>query len=433
MAVDIQVPELGESISEVQIAEWLVSPGETVRRDQDLVRVDSEKATVDIPAPADGTLSEILVQAGTDANVGDVIGRIEPAGEKPGAGKKQPKKASQPEPKAEPGTGPEKPAEQGDGKRDRAKPTAQAAKTEPDTQADTRVMPAARRLLEEHGLTAGDVTATGPGGRLLKEDVVAHLEAPPARETGASGDPRAASGTSQAGEEPEDEVKPMTPLRRTVAKRLVEAQQTMAILTTFNEVDMSAVIALRKQYQEAFQAKYEVKLGFMSFFVKAVIEALKEVPQLNAEIRGHDIVYHRRFDIGVAIGAGKGLVVPPLRQAERLSFAETEQAIADLAARARVNKLKPEELEGGTFTISNGGVYGSMLSTPIINPPQSGILGLHAIQERPVAQDGQVVIRPMMFVALSYDHRLVDGREAVTFLRRVKEIIEDPARLMLEV
>jgi 2-oxoglutarate dehydrogenase E2 component (dihydrolipoamide succinyltransferase) len=231
----------------------------------------------------------------------------------------------------------------------------------------------------------------------------------------------------------EDEIKPMTLLRRTVAKRLVEAQHSMAILTTFNEVDMSAVIALRKQYQESFQAKYGVKVGFMSFFVKAVIESLKLVPQLNAEIRGDDIVFHRYFDIGVAIGAGKGLVVPPLRHAERMSFAEIEKAIADLATRAKDNKLKPDELEGGTFTISNGGVYGSMLSTPIINPPQSGILGLHAIQERPVARGGQVVVRPMMFVALSYDHRIVDGREAVTFLGRVKEIIEDPARLMLEV
>jgi 2-oxoglutarate dehydrogenase E2 component (dihydrolipoamide succinyltransferase) len=207
----------------------------------------------------------------------------------------------------------------------------------------------------------------------------------------------------------------------------------MAILTTFNEIDMSAIIALRKQHQEAFLARYQVKIGFMSFFVKAVIEALKEVPQLNAEVRGDDLVVHRYYDIGVAIGAGKGLVVPPLRNAERMSFAEIEKAITDLATRAKENKLKPQELEGGTFTISNGGVYGSMLSTPIINPPQSGILGLHAIQERPVAREGQVVIRPMMFVALSYDHRIVDGREAVTFLRRVKDIIEDPARLMLEV
>ncbi|MCD6052289.1 MAG: sucB, partial [Verrucomicrobia bacterium] len=230
-----------------------------------------------------------------------------------------------------------------------------------------------------------------------------------------------------------DEVRPMSPLRRTVAKRLVDAQQTMAILTTFNEIDMSAVITLRKQYQESFVAKSGVKLGFMSFFVKAVIEALKQVPQLNAEIQGNNIVYHKYFDIGVAVGAGKGLVVPPIRNAEKLTFAEIEKTIADLATRAKDNKLKPQEMEGGTFTISNGGVYGSLLSTPIINPPQSGILGLHSIQERPVARDGQVVIRPMMYVALSYDHRIVDGREAVQFLVRVKDIIEDPTRLLLEI
>jgi 2-oxoglutarate dehydrogenase E2 component (dihydrolipoamide succinyltransferase) len=286
-------------------------------------------------------------------------------------------------------------------------------------------MPAAQRLLDENNLQAADVPATGPGGRLLKEDVGAHVK-----------------GNASAGNEPtpppvpddaNDEIVPMTPLRRTVAKRLVEAQQTMASLTTFNEVDMTAVIALRKEHQEAFQERHGVKLGFMSFFVKAVIEALKTVPRLNAEIRGNDIVYHHEYDIGVAIGGGKGLVVPPLRNAGRMSFAEVERAIADLAKRAQENKLKLEELSGGTFTISNGGIYGSMLSTPIINPPQSGILGLHAIQDRPVARAGQVVIRPMMFVALSYDHRIVDGREAVTFLKRVKELIESPARILLEV
>lgn len=424
MAVDITVPELGESITDVQIAEWLVQEGEAVTSDQDLVRVDSEKATVDIPAPAAGTLSEILVKNGTDARVGDVIGRIEPGGTKARPQKTETNATSEPEPPRQARRSAHKPGQ----------PKTGTTRAETKTEVTgPRVMPAARRLLEEHGLAADEVTATGPGGRLLKEDVVAYLEEPERQPEAPGGERPKAPMTPAAPQEPGDEIKPMTPLRRTVAKRLVEAQRTMAILTTFNEIDMSAVIALRSQYQEAFQAKYEVKLGFMSFFVKAVIEALKEVPQLNAEIRGNNIVYHSAFDIGVAIGAGKGLVVPPLRHAERMSFAETEQAIADLAARAKANQLKPDELEGGTFTISNGGVYGSMLSTPIINPPQSGILGLHAIQDRPVARGGEVVIRPMMFVALSYDHRIVDGREAVTFLRRVKEIIEDPARLMLEV
>jgi 2-oxoglutarate dehydrogenase E2 component (dihydrolipoamide succinyltransferase) len=297
-------------------------------------------------------------------------------------------------------------------------------------------MPAAERVLAENNLNASKVPATGPGGRLLKEDVTAHVDrlskpaAAPAAEIAAPAPkPAVVVGTGSR----QEEVVPMTPLRRTVAKRLLEAQQTMAMLTTFNEIDMSTVMALRKEVQESFQKAHGVKVGFMSFFVRSVIEALKLVPQLNAEIRGTDIVYHRYYDIGVAIGAGKGLVVPPIRNAEKLSFAQIEKVIADFATRAQANKLKLEELQGGTFTVSNGGVYGSMLSTPIINPPQSGILGLHAIQERPVARDGQVVIRPMMYVALSYDHRIVDGREAVLFLKRIKELMENPTRMLLDV
>src|SRR4051812_8103647 len=231
----------------------------------------------------------------------------------------------------------------------------------------------------------------------------------------------------------EEQIVPMTPIRRRIAERLVEAQKSAALLTTFNEVDMSAVISLRKQHQEAFQAKFQIKVGFMSFFVKAVIEALKVVPQINAEVRGHDIVYRNYYDIGIAVGGGKGLVVPVVRNAERLSFAEIELKIAEFAQRAQQNKLKLEELQGGTFTISNGGIYGSMLSTPIVNPPQSGVLGLHMIEDRPIALNGEVVIRPMMYIALTYDHRIVDGREAVTFLKRIKAVIEDPARMLLEV
>jgi 2-oxoglutarate dehydrogenase E2 component (dihydrolipoamide succinyltransferase) len=301
-------------------------------------------------------------------------------------------------------------------------------------------MPAARRLLAERGVEAEQVPPTGPGGRLLKEDVLRHLEAgavpkapaPPARapEDRASvpeaAPPRAAEGR-------EEEAVPMSLLRRRVAERLVAAQQTAALLTTFNEIDMSALRALRQAHQEAFQQRYEVKLGIMSFFVKAVIEALKLVPELNAEIRGADIVYRNYYDIGIAVGGGRGLVVPVIRNAERLGFGAIESAIADLARRAQANQLTLDELQGGTFTISNGGIYGSLLSTPIVNPPQSGILGLHAIQDRPVARDGQVVVRPMMYVALTYDHRIVDGREAVTFLRHVKACVEEPARILLEV
>jgi 2-oxoglutarate dehydrogenase E2 component (dihydrolipoamide succinyltransferase) len=314
--------------------------------------------------------------------------------------------------------------------------------------------------MAQAGLTADQVRGTGPGGRILKEDVERAAqarpqaaEAPQAPRRVVPG-PAASASTATAAPQPaapqvqvgqavplpardggprEEEVVPMTLLRKRIAERLVQAQQTAALLTTFNEIDMSAVIELRKEHQEPFQKRYGVKLGFMSFFVKAAIDALKLVPQVNAEIRGDSVVYHNYYDIGVAVGGGRGLVVPVLRNAERMSFAEVELAIADFAKRAQENKLKLDELTGGTFTISNGGIYGSMMSTPIINPPQSGVLGMHAIQERPVARDGQVVVRPMMYVALTYDHRIVDGREAVTFLKRIKDVIENPARMLIEV
>jgi 2-oxoglutarate dehydrogenase E2 component (dihydrolipoamide succinyltransferase) len=284
-------------------------------------------------------------------------------------------------------------------------------------------MPAAERALHDTGLTAAQVPATGPGGRLLKEDVERAARAPA---------PQAPVTHGPTGDR-EEEVVAMTPMRRRIAERLVEAQQTAAMLTTFNECDMSQVMALRKEYQPLFQERYGIKLGFMSFFVKASIDALRLVPSVNAEVRGTNIVYKNYYDIGVAVGGGKGLVVPIIRTAERLGFAEVEQAIADLGERAKKNAIKLEELQGGTFTISNGGIYGSMMSTPILNPPQSGILGLHAVQERPVVRDGQIVIRPMMYLALTYDHRLVDGREAVTCLKRIKETIESPSRILLEV
>jgi 2-oxoglutarate dehydrogenase E2 component (dihydrolipoamide succinyltransferase) len=302
-------------------------------------------------------------------------------------------------------------------------------------------MPAAARVLAEHGLAPAEVPASGPGGRLLKEDVQRHVERQAAtRDASAAGTaaPPSPPAVFQPQPQPapadrEEEVVPMSMIRRAIARRLVEAQQQAALLTTFNEADMSAVIALRKKYQDLFQEKYGIKLGFMSFFVKAAVEALKRFPQVNAEIRDYNVVYKNHYDIGVAIGGGKGLVVPVLRNAERMSFAEVEKAIADFASRAKQGKITPEELEGGTFTISNGGIYGSMLSAPIVNPPQSGILGLHAIQDRPVALAGNVVVRPMMYLALTYDHRLVDGREAVSFLLAIKQLIEDPTRMVLEI
>jgi len=289
-------------------------------------------------------------------------------------------------------------------------------------------MPAAARALAESGRSAASVPATGPGGRLLKEDVIAAqnrgADAAPVKTTPSPSAPAQSTG-------PEEEAVPMSPFRARIAERLKEAQNTAALLTTFNEVDMSGVIVLREELREAFQERYGVKLGFMSFFVKASVDALMHYPMVNAEIRGREIVYKNHYDIGIAVGGGKGLVVPVLRGADRLSFAEIEIAIADFAGRAKGNKLNLEELKGGTFTISNGGVYGSLLSTPIVNPPQSGILGLHAIHKRPVAIDDQVVIRPMMYIALTYDHRIVDGRESVTFLRHVKELIERPSRMLL--
>jgi len=418
MALELKVPVVGESITEVEIGGWLKKQGETVQKDEPVVTLESEKATVELPAPEAGTITQVLKQKGEIAKVGEVIAYLEKDGQAEAAQKPAEKKAEEkPQPKPAPATEP-------------VGPGRAAAEPKPS---EKRVMPAAQRALEDHRLSAEQVEATGPGGRLLKEDVQRYVEAneqkpsPPAAQV--------SPATPQAAPSPErqEEVIPMSRLRRTVAERLVQAQHAAALLTTFNEIDMSAAMALRKQYGEAFQQKHNVKLGFMSFFVKGCIDALKQFPTLNAEVRGTDVVYHNFYDIGVAIGSGKGLVVPVLRNAERMSFAEIEIAIGDFARRAKENKLKVDELQGGTFTISNGGVYGSLLSTPIVNPPQSGVLGMHSIQERPVARDGNVVIRPMMYVALTYDHRLVDGREAVSCLKRIKETIESPARMLMEV
>ena len=420
MAVELVVPAVGESITEVQIGDWLVAEGQSADKEDALVVIETDKVTVELPAPIAGTVTRVLKKKGDKASVGEVIGYIEggKAAAKPAAkGDAPAKPGAKPAAKApeKPAAEPARPAPAQPAPAKRAEP-ARAAAAEP------RVMPAAARELAQRGLSADDVEATGPGGRVLKEDVQRAASAP-AKAPGAR--PAAAGGR-------EEEVVPMTPLRRRIAERLVEAQSTAALLTTFNEVDMSAVIALRKEHQETFLERHGVKLGFMSFFVKASIDALKLVPQINAEIRGDAIVYRNYFDVGVAVGGGKGLVVPILRNAERMGFAEVEKAIADLASRAQANKLALEELQGGTFTISNGGIYGSLLSTPIVNPPQSGILGLHKIEDRAVVVGGQVVVRPMMYVALTYDHRIVDGREAVAFLKRIKECVEAPSRMLLE-
>jgi 2-oxoglutarate dehydrogenase E2 component (dihydrolipoamide succinyltransferase) len=416
MAVELKIPSVGESITEVEIGEWLKTEGDRAERDENLVVIETEKVTFELAAPVSGIVTKVLKKKGAVASVGEVIGYMEAAeAATEGAPKVAAKKAEKSE------------EEHKETREERKEPEERASKTE-----KPRVMPAAQRALAERGLRPEEVRPSGPGGRLLKEDVLRHVVRGP--EDGREKEQaQAPAMTPEPSSQREEEAVAMSPMRRRIAQRLVEAQQTAALLTTFNEIDMAAVMSLREKHQARFQEKYQVKLGFMSFFVKAVIDALKLVPQVNAEIRGNDIVYRNYFDIGVAVGSGRGLVVPVLRHAERMSFAEIELAIADFVRRAQESKLKLEELEGGTFTITNGGIYGSLLSTPIVNPPQSGILGMHAIQERPVARDGAVVVRPMMYVALTYDHRIIDGREAVHFLRRIKETIEDPARVLLEI
>lgn len=425
MAVELKVPTVGESITEVMIAVWHKQTGERVELDETVVELESDKATLELPAPAAGTVGKLLKRQGEMAQVGEVIGYIETGG----VSEEQPAFTS-------------------------SKTTEETApkSAPPQPLATQQVMPAAARLMAEKGLSAQEVHGTGRDGRILKEDVLNHIATEVAATSAVAASAVPAVDATPAipapvsppvgvptneGNSPElqanEELVPMSPIRKRIGQRLLEAQSGMALLTTFNEIDMTAVIALRTSFLEQFKERYAIKLGFMSFFVKAAIEALKQVPQVNAEIRDANIVYKNHYDIGIAIGGGKGLVVPVVHDADRLSFAEVELAIADFGQRAKVNKIDLEELKGGTFTISNGGVYGSLLSTPIVNPPQSGVLGLHTIQERPVALAGQVVIRPMMYVALTYDHRIIDGRESVMFLKRIKELIEEPARLLLEV
>ena len=398
MATQIVVPALGESVTEATVSKWLKSAGEAVSMDEPLVELETDKITLEVPAAAAGVLAAIEIAEGQTVEVGSVLGSIEASAD--GAAPAS-RAASEPAP-------------------------------EPAAPAATRqsLSPAVRKLVEEHGLDPTTIAGTGKGGRLTKGDVLAHLASSGAAAADPVPLPAPAAEPPPAG--PREERVPMTRLRQRIAERLKEAQNTAAMLTTFNEVDMSAVIAMRQRLRDAFEEKHGVRLGFMSFFVKAVIVALKEVPAVNAEIDGTDIVYRNHYDIAVAVGTEQGLVVPVLRDADALSFAGVEAGIADLGSRARDGKLAMQDLTGGTFTITNGGVYGSLLSTPILNPPQSGILGMHKIEKRPVAVDDQVVVRPMMYLALSYDHRIVDGREAVTFLVRVKECIEDPERILLE-
>ncbi len=418
MTIELKVPSPGESITEVIIAGWRKKEGDAVETDETVVEIDSDKSTLEVGAPKGGVIEKLLKSEGDTAQVGEVIALINENG-KPTKAKADDKKAGARSSSQSERTAGDAPRHRGSEGPKAEKAPANKKQTKQD---EPRVMPAARRVAHEKDLDLSEIEGTGPGGRILKEDVQK-----------ATPKPAQARAPSTGSTARETETVRMTNMRKRIAQRLVEAQQTAALLTTFNEIDMSEVMALRNQYKETFEKKYGIKLGFMSFFVKAAVDALKMMPQVNAQIEGDNIVYHNYQDIGVAVGGGKGLVVPVIRNAERLSFAEVELAIADFAKRAQANQIQPDEMQGGTFTITNGGIYGNLLSTPIINPPQSAILGMHAIQDRPVARDGQVVIKPMMYVAVSYDHRLIDGREAVTFLKRIKDCIENPTRMLMEV
>lgn len=409
MGIEVKVPALGESITEATLGAWLKKPGDAVAVDEPVASLETDKVSVDVPSPVAGVFGEALVAEGDTVNVGAVIATI---GEGSGA-------ATAPAAKAPEAAAPA---------------AASAAKGEvTDEQAQAlRLSPSVRRAVQESGVDPAGLTGTGKDGRLTKEDVAKAKSSPaPVAAPSTAAPAQVPPPSAPKGERSEERVK-MTRLRQTIATRLKEAQNTAALLTTFNDVDMSEVIAARTRYKDLFEKKHGIRLGFMGFFTKAVALAARDVPAVNARIEGDEIVYHNYLDVSVAVSAPKGLVVPVVRSADQMSFAEIEQAIAGFGKKAKEGTLTAEDMKGGTFTISNGGVFGSLLSTPIINPPQSAVLGLHRIEERPVVKDGQIVARPMMYLALSYDHRLVDGREAVTFLVRIKEAIEDPTRLLID-
>ncbi|HSD93674.1 MAG TPA: 2-oxoglutarate dehydrogenase complex dihydrolipoyllysine-residue succinyltransferase [Methyloceanibacter sp.] len=435
MATEIRVPTLGESVVEATVGQWFKQAGEAVSADEPLVELETDKVTVEVPAPASGVLSEIAVKPGETVAVGALLGAISDGDGKAKPAQAKPQPAAAEPVMAETSTRADEPVL-------RPPPPAEPKQLEREPQRREEVSgeemppsPAARKIMAEAGLGAHDAKGSGRRGQVLKHDALGAVERAAKtlleKERKPKAPPQPLAPVMQDDAAREERVR-MTRLRQTIAKRLKEAQDSAAMLTTFNDVDMSAVMQLRKDYREAFEKKHGVKLGFMGFFVKAVVAALKDIPAVNAEIDGEDIVYKNYYHIGVAVGTERGLVVPVVRDADKMSLAEIEAAIADFGKRARDGKLALEEMQGGTFTISNGGIYGSLLSTPILNAPQSGILGMHRIEERAVVRDGQIVARPMMYLALSYDHRLVDGKEAVTFLVHIKESLEDPKRLVLD-
>ena len=419
---DIKIPQMGESVAEGTIGTWLKKVGDRVEADEPIVEVETDKVAMEVPSPVAGVLVEIVAEEGQDVEIGALIAKVDTEGkaESAPAPKADEKKEAAPEPKAE---------DKAEEKKESAPaPAPSSSSSSSSSSGDLMPMsPAVRRIVEDYNLDAKSITGTGKDGRLTKADVMTAIENGSARTFSA---PAAAAAAPADG--PREERVKMTRLRKRIAERLKDAQNTAAMLTTYNEVDMSAVMAARNKYKDLFATKHGIKLGFMSFFTKACCLALKEIPAVNAQIDGDEIVYHNYANIGVAVSSPNGLVVPVLKDAQDMSFADTELAIANFGKKARDGKLTVDDMQGGTFTVSNGGIFGSLMSSPILNPPQSGILGMHKIQERPMAIGGQVVIRPMMYLALSYDHRIIDGREAVTFLVRVKEALEDPTRLLLD-
>ncbi|MGN6278608.1 MAG: 2-oxoglutarate dehydrogenase complex dihydrolipoyllysine-residue succinyltransferase [Sphingomonas sp.] len=412
---EVKVPVLGESITEATLGEWLKQPGDPVQADEPIASLETDKVSVEVPSPVAGVMGEQKVAVGDTVEVGALIASVDEGGAGAAAPAPAPAASPEPQPKVE----------------DAAAP-ATAGQQAPAGNVDAAALsPSVRRAVLEYGVDPATITGTGKDGRITKDDVIAASKAAPAAKPASDASAAPAAAPAAGGERKEERVR-MTRLRQTIAKRLKEAQNTAAMLTTFNDVDMTAVIEARAKYKDMFEKKHGVRLGFMGFFAKAACLALKDVPSVNASIDGDEIVYHDYADISVAVSAPQGLVVPVVRDADQLSIAEIEKTIGDFGRRAKDGSLKMEEMKGGTFTISNGGVFGSLLSTPIINPPQSAVLGLHRIEDRPVVRDGQVVVRPMMYLALSYDHRLIDGREAVTFLVALKNAIEDPTRILID-
>lgn len=447
MALEIKIPNVGESVQEAVLAQWYKKEGDYVLKDEPLFVIETDKVTLEVPAEASGRL-HILAAEGETVPIGAVVGSIDT-------------EAAPEKPEKKPETGKPEPKPEQKSKQDAAAPQKTEVEKTPvppsiETVTDTSpLLPSVRRLVSEKGIDVNQIKGTGPGGRITKGDVILYLESD--RHAAIQGEQAAdapvpsapsdaGSGSRQLPDKTTKEappcvlpgqetvtIKPMTPIRKRIAERLLSAKQNTAMLTTFNEIDMSHVMAIRNRYKDAFFEKYKVRLGFMSFFIKAVVEQLKETPDMNARIDGDNVVYHHYYHIGVAIGAERGLLVPVIRNADQISFAGIEAAIVEFVEKINANRIQLEDLEGGTFSITNGGIYGSLLSTPILNMPQSGILGMHKIEDRPVVIENEIMIRPMMYVALSYDHRIVDGKTAVTFLRRIKEFIENPERIMMEI